>query len=65
VLARVQTIGDTLTEVFERAEQANEPTSEIADRLAEERLRKARQSGGTRSQRDIRPAREVAGLVAG
>jgi leucine dehydrogenase len=65
VLARVQTIGDTLTEVFERAEQANEPTSDFADGLAAPRPRKARQSGGTRSQRDIRPAREVAGLVAG
>ncbi|HEX3210701.1 MAG TPA: Glu/Leu/Phe/Val dehydrogenase dimerization domain-containing protein [Geminicoccaceae bacterium] len=71
VLARVQTIGETLIEVFERAEQANEPTSEIADRLAEERLRKARQSGSKRAQRDVRPAREaapdreVARLVAG
>jgi leucine dehydrogenase len=71
VLARVETIGETLTEVFERAAQANKPTSEIADRLAEERLREARQSGSTRSQRhgrqarEVAPARELTSLVVG
>jgi leucine dehydrogenase len=59
-LARVQTIADTLTEVFERAARANAPTSEIADRLAEERVRKGHQARAKRTPRDILPAREVA-----
>jgi leucine dehydrogenase len=59
-LARVQTIGETLAEVFARAERANVPTSEIADRLAEERARKGRQSGAQRTHCTARAAREVA-----
>jgi leucine dehydrogenase len=66
VLARVETIAETLTEVFERAAREQAPTSEIADRLAEERVRKGRQVGVERAPRDVRPVREVAArAVAG
>lgn len=36
--AHVETIADTLNEIFERATQDNLPTSVVADRLAEERF---------------------------
>jgi leucine dehydrogenase len=60
-LAKVQTVAETLTEVFERAEREGAPTSEIADRLAEERVRNGRQARAIRSARDVLPARAVAG----
>ena len=37
-LARVETIGTTLAEVFERATRAGLPTHEVADRIARERI---------------------------
>ncbi len=60
-LAKVQIIAETLTEVFERAARAGAPTSEIADRLAEERVRNGRQARALRSAHDWLPARAVAG----
>ncbi len=39
--AHVARIGETLTEIYRRAERADLPTSEAADRLAEERFRPA------------------------
>jgi leucine dehydrogenase len=39
-LAHVAEIGNTLAEIFRRADQAGQATSEAADRLAEERFRK-------------------------
>jgi leucine dehydrogenase len=42
-LAKVERIGATLIEVFERATRAGRPTNEIADRLACERIAAARQ----------------------
>ena len=60
-LAKVQTIAETLTEVFERAAREDAPTNEIADRLAEERIRNgapgARRSA--RAPRCCRPTREA------
>ena len=41
-LAQVQHIATTLGEVFERAEREGVPTHQIADRIAEERIRTAR-----------------------
>ncbi len=38
--AHVRRIGDTLSEVFARADAEGVPTSVIADRLAEERFKK-------------------------
>jgi leucine dehydrogenase len=35
---RVLAIGDTLTQIFKRADQENKPTNVIADRIAEERM---------------------------
>lgn len=58
-LAKVRTIAETLTEVFERATYENAPTSEIADRLAEERVQKGRQARPKRSPRDMRLTHEV------
>jgi leucine dehydrogenase len=58
-LAKVQTIAETLTEVFERAAHAGAPTSEIADRLAEERVRNGRQARATRAARDVLPMRDL------
>ena len=40
--AQVDRIGETLTQVFERAASTREPTNHIADRMAEERLAAAR-----------------------
>ena len=60
-LAKVQTIGETLTELFERAEREQAPTNEIADRLAKERIRAAREVRAKRSICDVLPARAAAG----
>lgn len=38
VLKQVDAIGDTLEEIFDRAERQRQPTDEVADRLAEERF---------------------------
>jgi leucine dehydrogenase len=40
--AHVERIGQTITQILERAKAENQPTSLIADRLAEERVAKAR-----------------------
>lgn len=40
VRAHVDTIGDTLTEIFNRADSSGRPTGEIANELAEERFKK-------------------------
>ncbi len=40
VRAHVDTIGDTLTEIFNRSERSGRPTGEIANELAEERFKK-------------------------
>ena len=37
--AHIARIGDTLREIFDRAERAGEPTSDAADRLAEQRFK--------------------------
>ena len=42
-LAKVERIGTTLAEVFERAVRAGRPTNEVADRLARERLAAGRE----------------------
>jgi hypothetical protein len=54
----VQVIAQTLTEVFERADREGVPTSVIADRIAEERIRSAR---AKRTAPEVAPARAVAG----
>jgi hypothetical protein len=36
----VETIGDTLTEIFNRSDRSERPTGEIANELAEERFKK-------------------------
>ena len=41
-LTQVETIGRTLTEVFERSAQDGVPTHELADRIARERIAAAR-----------------------
>lgn len=38
VLQKVDAIGDTLSEIFQRAQQLHRPTHELADQLAEERF---------------------------
>lgn len=38
IMQQVDGIGDTLSEIFERAEQQHRPTAELADQLAEERF---------------------------
>jgi leucine dehydrogenase len=61
-LAQVQHIATTLGEVFERAEREDLPTYQIADRIAEERIRAAR-AAKARSPRvtlDAVPARAAA-----
>jgi leucine dehydrogenase len=61
-LAQVQHITTTLGEVFERAEREGLPTHQIADRIAEERIRAAR-AAKVRSPRvilDAVPARAAA-----
>ncbi len=40
VRAHVETIADTLTEIFSRADEQDRPTGEIANELAEERFMK-------------------------
>lgn len=40
VRAHIETIADTLTEIFQRADQQDRPTGEIANELAEERFMK-------------------------
>jgi leucine dehydrogenase len=60
-LARVQIIADTLTEVFERADRDDTPTSVIADRIAQERIRRARQSRSASAARNVTRARALAG----
>ena len=42
VVAHIDRIGDTLGEIFERAAESGQPTSEVADTLARERLEQAR-----------------------
>jgi leucine dehydrogenase len=61
VLARVQSIAQTLTEVFERAAREDAPTSQIADRIAEERIRLGRRSRAALGAQSALPARAVAG----
>ena len=57
-LAKVQTIAETLTEVFERSARECAPTNLIADGLAEERIRNGR---AARAKREALPsARAVA-----
>ncbi len=41
-MARVERIGETLADVFRRAEAGGRPTSEVADEIARERLRAGR-----------------------
>ena len=65
-LARVNEIGSTLREIFERADQERLPTDQIADRMAEGRLGAARQAralGARAGQEAIVPTRRAA--VAG
>jgi len=57
-LAKVEIIAQTLTEVFERAAGEGAPTSVLADRIAQERIRSGRQAAG---QRAPQPARVLAG----
>ncbi len=38
IVQQVDAIGDTLTEIFNRAKQQHKPTNELADQLAEERF---------------------------
>ncbi len=57
-LARVQAIAETLAEVFERAARQGVPTSEVADRLAEERVGQARRAREERAAYDPRRARQ-------
>ena len=60
-LAKVQTIAETLTEVFERSAREGTPTNLIADRLAEERIRNGRQARAKRASAEVlAPARAVA-----
>ena len=47
--AQVAQIGDTLAEIFRRAEVKGQSTAEAADRLAEERLRTARKQSPSRA----------------
>jgi leucine dehydrogenase len=60
-LARVQSIAQTLTEVFERAGREGAPTNQIADRIAAERLRLGRQSRAALAVPDALPVRAAAG----
>ena len=46
-IAHVATIETTLAEIFQRSEAEGRPTHEIADQIAEERIRAARHSTGT------------------
>jgi leucine dehydrogenase len=60
-LAKVQIIARTLTEVFERADREGAPTSAIADRIAEERIRSGREARAAHAAREAMPARALAG----
>lgn len=51
VRAHVNTIGDTLTEIFNRSDSSGRPTGEIANELAEERFRKHTAGAGLASGR--------------
>ncbi|MBY6033393.1 amino acid dehydrogenase [Marinobacter daepoensis] len=51
VRAHVETIGDTLTEIFERSERTGLPTGTIANELAEERFKKHAAGAGLAPQR--------------
>ena len=51
-------IYDTLMEIFERAEQEERPTQEVADAIAEERFRK-RCAGRDRGRPPRRPSQEA------
>jgi leucine dehydrogenase len=42
--AHVEKIGETITEIYQRSDAEGLPTSIIADRLAEERIEKARRT---------------------
>ncbi|MFT5721258.1 MAG: leucine dehydrogenase [Motiliproteus sp.] len=44
VLAHIEAIGDTLNEIFQRADAADRPTGEIANELAEERFLKRQET---------------------
>jgi hypothetical protein len=57
----VQVIPQTLSEVFVRAEREGTSTSALADRIAEERIRAARQIRAARGTRELAPARALAG----
>ncbi len=49
--AHVETIGDTLTEIFNRSDRTGLPTGEIANELAEERFTKHAAGAGLAPQR--------------
>lgn len=51
VRAHVDTIGDTLTEIFNRSDRTGLPTGEIANELAEERFRKHTAGAGLAPER--------------
>ncbi|EHJ04096.1 Glu/Leu/Phe/Val family dehydrogenase [Marinobacter manganoxydans] len=51
VRAHVETIGDTLTEIFNRSDRSGRPTGEIANELAEERFKKHTAGAGQASER--------------
>src|SRR5690606_5632303 len=51
VRAHVETIGDTLTEIFDRSDRTGLPTGEIANELAEERFTKHAAGAGLAPQR--------------
>lgn len=51
VRAHVETIGDTLTEIFNRSDRTGLPTGEIANELAEERFTKHAAGAGLAPQR--------------
>ena len=56
-LAKVEIIAQTLAEVFERSAGEGTPTSVIADRIAQERIRSGRQAAAQRAPQPARPAR--------
>ncbi|MEM7021297.1 MAG: Glu/Leu/Phe/Val dehydrogenase family protein, partial [Pseudomonadota bacterium] len=53
-MAHVSTIETTLAEIFERSESEGRPTHEIADQIAEERIRAA-QRGAGEVKREVAP----------
>ncbi len=54
VRAHVETIGDTLTEIFNRSDRTGLPTGEIANELAEERFQKHTAGAGLAPERFAR-----------